>query len=321
MTICLLAGWISGMGNLMGQQSPVFSQYVINGFVVNPALAGIDGTFRMSIAAHDYLIGLKNGPKTFTATANGRLLISRAKVSKGKYVAGRSGKVGMGGLIYSDFNGLIKRTGIQYTYAYHVSLNLDRTSHLSFGLSAAISQTKIDAPELQPHEYEPLLANGFHNTTYVPDAVLGAVYRYKSSYVGLTASNLFQRSFQFKRNEFDYDYVMYRHYFLMAGSTIELNNDYLFTPSLLAKVTSNGVYQAEISTMLAFRDDVWLAFSYRTPNIASAMIGFRAGKVYAGYAYEYNFGSIRTISNGRQELVLMYRIGDPTRRYRWGNRF
>jgi type IX secretion system PorP/SprF family membrane protein len=201
-----------------------------------------------------------------------------------------------------------------------VDLNHDRTSQLSLGLSAALSQTSIDAQQLRPHEYEPLLEDGFNNATYVPDAVLGAVYRYKSSYVGLTASNLFQRSIKF-RNEFDYDYVMYRHYFLMAGSTVEFNNNFLFSPSLLAKVTSNGVYQAEISTMLAYRDDVWLAFSYRTPSIASAMLGFRAGKVYVGYAYEYNFNSIRTISKGSQELVLMYRIGDPIRRYRWGNRF
>jgi type IX secretion system PorP/SprF family membrane protein len=300
------------------QQSPVYSQYAINGFVVNPALAGADATTRIGISAHDYLMGVRNAPKTFMASANGRLLKGRNRVNNGKLLRGQSGRIGLGGLVFSDINGLVQRVGVQFTYAYHIDM---RYSSLSLGLSGALSQTSIDAKRLEFNEYEPLIAEGFSNLTYVPDAVLGVMYRHKDHYIGITASNLFQRSFHFK--EFDYNYILYRHYYLLGGTTVDLGRTaFSFAPSFLAKMTSNKVYQAEISTRFIYKnEDAWLAFSYRTPNIASVTIGVRTGHIYIGYAYEYNFGSIRTLSKGSQEIMLVYRIGDTSKRYRWKERF
>jgi type IX secretion system PorP/SprF family membrane protein len=318
--VYLFAAWLFlHAGNSAGQQSPVYSQYMLNGFVINPAMAGADGRLRVGVSVHDYLMGMKNGPKTISASASGRLLMSKSKVSSGKYIRGRSGKVGMGGLVFSDCNGLVRRVGLQYSYAYHVDVNTARTAQLSFGLSVALSQTSIDSKSLEFHDPEPLLTSGFGNLSYVPDAVLGVLYRYKAYYVGLTASNLFQRSINF--GEFDYDYVLYRHFFLLAGTSFEVGNKFSFSPSLLAKMTSNSVYQAEIAAQVSYKEDVWLTLAYRTPDIASLMVGFRAGKVFIGYAYEYNFSVVRTFSKGSQEISLLYRIGDPVRRYKWGTRF
>ncbi|MDR0713057.1 MAG: PorP/SprF family type IX secretion system membrane protein [Bacteroidales bacterium] len=315
----LAAGMFFHAGNIAGQQSPLYSQYMLNGFVINPALAGADGRIRMSVSVHDYLIGMKNGPKTISASVSGRFLQSKSKVKKRRYVHGNSGKVGMGGLIFNDCNGLVRRVGLQYSYAYHVDINTAHTSQLSFGLSAALSQINIDSKSMNFNDFEPLLAEGFGNLSYVPDAVLGILYRYKAYYVGLTASNLFQRSINY--GEFDYNYVLYRHYFLLAGTSFEFNNKFSFSPSLLAKMTSNGVYQAEIAAQTSYKEDIWLALAYRTPSVASMMIGFRAGNVFIGYAYEYNFNAVRTFSKGSQEIVILYRIGDPVRRYSWGTRF
>jgi type IX secretion system PorP/SprF family membrane protein len=300
---------------VVAQQSPVYSQYTTNGFIVNPALAGADGTLKFSLSAHDYFVGIKNTPMTITAGANGRLLKRRTQVVNGK-LNSQSGRVGMGGLIFNDRNGLINRIGFQYTYAYHIDL---RTSQLSLGLSASVSQTRIDAKRLDFNDPEPLLKEGFGNLAYVPDAVLGVVYRKGEYYLGLTASNLFQRSINF--GEFDYDYVMYRHYYLLGGTTYNIGRNASLSPSFLAKMTSNHVYQAEIGTRFAYKDDAWIAVSYRTPNIAALMVGVRAGKIYIGYAYEYYFGSIRQLSKGNQEINLIYRIGDPTRRYRFQTRY
>jgi type IX secretion system PorP/SprF family membrane protein len=300
------------------QQSPVYSQYIVNGFVVNPALAGADATTRIGISAHDYLMGVRNAPMTFTASASGRLLKGKNRVSSGKLLRGQSGRIGLGGLVFNDINGLVRRVGVQFTYAYHIDMDY---SCLSLGLSGALSQTGIDASRLEFNNSEPLIAEGFSNLAYVPDAVLGIMYRYKDHYIGITASNLFQRSLHF--GEFDYNYILYRHYYLLGGTTVDLGRTaFSFAPSFLAKMTSNKVYQAEISTRFIYKnEDVWLAFSYRTPNIASVMVGVRAGHLHIGYAYEYNFGSIRTLSKGSQEVVLVYRIGDTSRRYRWLERY
>lgn len=300
------------LGNSFAQQSPVYSQYFINGFMVNPALAGSDGTLKIELSVRDYMMGVAESPRTVTASANGRLLRQKVAVRKGK-LNSQSGRVGMGGLVFSDHNGLVNRIGAQYTYAYHIDLS--STQQLSLGLAASLSQTRIDAGKLDFHDPEPLLREGFGNLAYVPDASLGVVYRNNESYAGITVSNLFQRTLHF--GAFNYDYVMYRHYFLLAGTKLYLNDDSYVAPSALLKATANKIFQAEFAARYSHRDDIWIALSYRSPKIAAMMIGVRAQKLLLGYTYEYNFGEIRAHSFGSHELCIIFRIGDSVRRYPW----
>ena len=299
------------LGNIFAQQMPVYSQYFINGFSVNPALAGSDGTIKMQLSARDYLIGMRESPNTVTASANGRLLRQKTAVRNGK-VSSQSGKVGMGGLVYSDNNGLVNRIGLQYTYAYHIDFF---NSQFSMGLSAALSQTRIDAHKLDFNDPEPLLKEGFGNLAYVPDAVLGLFYKKQEYYVGFTASNLFQRSIRF--GEFDYNYIIYRHYFLHGGTSFDVGTEFYAAPAFLFKATSNGLYQGEISARFSYRDDFWLAGTWRTPQIAGLMVGMRTNNLLINYTYEYNFSTTRSFGFGAHELGLIYKTGDTARRYRW----
>jgi len=299
------------LGDIFAQQMPVYSQYFVNGFIVNPALAGSDGTVKYQVSVRDYMIGIGVSPKTYTASGNGRLLRQRVAVKNGK-LSSQSGKVGMGGLIYSDHNGLVNRIGLQYTYAYHIDLF---NSQLSLGLSAALSQTRIDAHKLDFNEPEPLLKEGFGNLSYVPDAALGVFYKKQEYFVGFTASNLFQRSIRF--GEFDYNYILYRHYFLHGGTSFDAGTESYVAPAFLFKATSNGLYQGEISTRFSYRDDFWMAAIYRTPQIAALMAGIRAKNLFIVYTYEYNFNTARSFGFGAHELGLIYQTGDTSRRYRW----
>lgn len=297
------------------QQSPIFSQYHLNGFLINPALAGSDGTVRIQLTARNYMIGVVDAPRTFTASANGRLLHTHVRVKNGRPQS-NSGRVGMGGLVYSDCNGLVSRVGLQYTYAYYIDLP---GATLSFGLSAAISQTHIDATRMDFNDPEPLLRDGFGNLAYVPDAVLGVFYKRQKYYIGLTAANLFQRSIRF--GEFDYRYVLYRHYYLLGGTEFDISNTSCIAPSVLIKATSNGIYQGELSIRYAYNDDFWVAASWRSPQIAAFTAGMRAKRLYIGYTYEYNLSPMRTIGYGAHELNLIYRMGDSARRYPWRIRY
>jgi len=299
------------LGDVFAQQMPVYSQYFINGFVINPALAGSDGTIKFQVSARDYMIGVGASPKTYTASGNGRLLRQKIAVKDGK-PSSQSGRVGMGGLIYSDRNGLVNRIGMQYTYAYHIDFF---NSQLSLGLSAALSQTRIDAQKLDFNDPEPLLKDGFGNLAYVPDAVLGICYIKQEYYIGLTASNLFQRSIRF--GEYNNNFILYRHYFLHGGTSFDVGMEGYVAPAFLLKATSNGVYQGEISTRYSYKDDFWLAGSWRTPQIAALMIGMRSKNIFISYTYEYNFNISRSFSFGAHELSLIYRMGDTARRYRW----
>ena len=303
--------WLFLWEGIVAQQTPVYSQYFINGFVINPALAGSDGTVKYEITARDYMVGIWESPKTVTASGNGRILRQKSGVRDGKPTA-QSGKIGMGGLVFNDRNGLVNSIGLQYTYAYHIDL---LRSRLSFGLSASLSQTRIDAHKLDFNDPEPLLREGFGNLAYVPDAALGVFYKKKEHYVGLTVSNLFQHSVHF--GEFDYNYVVYRHFFLLGGTSFDVGQDAYIAPTILLKATSNRMYQGEFSMRFSYKDDIWMAVTYRSPKIAALMFGIRARDILFGYTYEYNFDTIRSYSFGDHELCVIYRIGDTARRYNW----
>ena len=48
----------------IAQQRPHYTQYVINPFIINPAIAGIDNYGYLKVSARDQWAGLKGAPRT-----------------------------------------------------------------------------------------------------------------------------------------------------------------------------------------------------------------------------------------------------------------
>jgi hypothetical protein len=57
-------GVILGIFLLEGkaQQVPLYSQYILNGFLINPAVAGSEGYTAVNLTAREQWIGFKNAP-------------------------------------------------------------------------------------------------------------------------------------------------------------------------------------------------------------------------------------------------------------------
>ncbi|HBE43388.1 MAG TPA: hypothetical protein DDW27_19745, partial [Bacteroidales bacterium] len=120
------------------QQLPVYSQYIYNKFLINPAVAGSDGYTSWNLTAREQWVGYSGAPRTFSFSGQTRLLkrsyiLKQPSARKQVFRPKSDGKVGLGGYIFSDRNGLIKRTGLQGSYAYHMWLQ--NSTQLSFGLS------------------------------------------------------------------------------------------------------------------------------------------------------------------------------------------
>ena len=57
-----------------GQQLPVYSQYMMNKFLINPAVAGSEGYTAFNLTTRKQWIGVKEAPLTFAASAQTRIL-------------------------------------------------------------------------------------------------------------------------------------------------------------------------------------------------------------------------------------------------------
>jgi len=305
------------------QQQPLFSQYMMNGYVFNPAMAGADGYTSVNITARQQWIGFVNAPSTQSLSFQTRLMkrqymIKSNPLKNNRFVPARDGRVGLGGFVYNDKNGLIDRTGVQLSYAYHIYL---RRSQLSFGLSASAFQIKINREGislLRPDD--PVVNSGLDQAAIVPDASMGIYLRNRSYYAGVSATQLFQSPIKFGGNAYS-EYKMQRHYYITGGYAFPLKNDYEFEPSFLVQASEQLIFQADITAKIYYKDEYWAGLSWRTSGAAVLLAGVRFNKFYIGYAFDYNFSNIRKHSFGSHELLLALKIGDDARRWRWLNRY
>ncbi len=303
----------------LAQQQPLITQYTLNKFLVNPALAGATGYTNVNFTARQMYSGFENAPRSFVVSANTRLLedihiLKRQKVEKSSLRASRTKNVGIGGYLFNDRNGIISRTGMQLSYGYHI--NFDGKYQLSFGLSFTGYQFRIDdqnALVLDPDD--PLLTSN-KKSFFIPDANTGIYFSGYGFYTGLSITELFGSSIKLGANKFE-NYKTLRHFYLLAGYKWAASEQVYLEPSFLARATVDRI-ELDLSAKIFYQRNYWLGVTYRTNKTLAFMAGFSIQEFYMGYAYDASMGAIQSYGGGSHEIVLGMKIGENnTRRFRW----
>jgi type IX secretion system PorP/SprF family membrane protein len=302
--------------SLSAQQLPIYSQYIMNGVLINPAVAGSDGFTTLGLSSIDQWLGFPNSPKTFIFSAQGRLMrtnfqIRNSTLNKKKKIKKRSGRVGIGAYVFNDQNGLIERTGAQFTYAYHLRL---RENQLSLGVAISTFQFKINQ-NFDPRFQEPLLNQDFANQVLIPDATVGAYFLTSDEFLGLSIANLFQT--RIKIGSGTYDYRTFRSYYLMGGKRFLQEEIFSYEPSFLLSATEQMLLQADLQMRFYYKGDYYLGLLYRTGSAVGVLIGVKWDRFQLGYAFNYTLSSIQRYSYGSHEISLALKLGDNARRYKW----
>jgi type IX secretion system PorP/SprF family membrane protein len=303
--------------SLNGQQLPLYSQYMMNGFLFNPAVAGSDGYTTFSVSSRDDMVGFENSPRTNAFSVQGRILRSGSKVRqnslfKTKSLSKRSGRIGVGAYVFNDRNGYVQRVGGQIAYAYHIYM---QNTQLSFGLSASTFQFKLDNSKLNFQEPDDVFDKSFANKVLVPDVSAGVYLLTANSYYGFSVANCFET--RVKIGGSPLDYRMYRHYFLMGGKRFNMQDLFSWEPSFLIKGTEKMGFQADIQFRTYYNKDYYMGLCYRTSSAIGIMVGAKLNRLFFSYAFDYSLQSIRRYSYGAHEINLAYKLGDSARRYKW----
>jgi len=308
---------------VQAQQTPLYNQYILNPYLINPAVAGSDGYTTLNLIARNQWLGFKNAPMTQAFSVQTRLLkrsfiIKHPSVKRRIFKPSRSGRVGLGGLVFNDINGLMQRTGINATYAYHIRL---RESQLSFGLNGIVYQLKLHDEGLTFYNpNEPLIGTGLKRILFVPDANFGVYWLNYNYYAGLSVYQLFQ-SYLKLGNPAWKDYHMLRHYYLFGGYRFYINEQFEIEPSLLIKTTEQWFVQVDVNCKVYFRKNFWAGISYRSTTAFVVLLGLRADKYYFGYAFDYGLSGIARHTYGSHEFMISLKLGNSARRYRWLERY
>jgi type IX secretion system PorP/SprF family membrane protein len=296
---------------------------MLNPYLINPAVAGSDGYTTLNLTARNQWVGFKNAPMTQAFSLQTRLL-KRSFIVKSKsprkrtLKPSRSGRVGLGGMIFNDVNGLMQRTGINFTYAYHIRF---RESQLSFGLNGVIYQMKLHDEDLTFYNpNEPLIGTGLQRVLIVPDANFGVYWLGYNYYAGLSVYQLFESYLKIGNAAWK-DYHMMRHYYLNGGYRFLLNNNLEIEPSVLVKTTRQFLIQVDVNVKLYYNNIFWVGMSYRTASSVALLLGLKADRYYFGYAFDFGLNSLARHTYGSHEFMISIKLGDSARRYRWLERY
>lgn len=307
-----------------GQQLPLYSQYLYNKFLINPAVAGSDGYTSVSLTAREQWVGYSGAPRTFSVSWQTRILkksfiLKQTRIKREIFRPKSDGRVGFGGYVFSDKNGLIQRNGFQMSYAYHMWLQ--KSTQLSFGLAFTGYYYKIDEKQINFEDpNEPWLNNNLRRGIFVPDLSFG-IYVLNPKYsFGFSADQLSEATAKIGGPAYK-NFEMSRQYYLFGSYDFSQGTTTIIQPSFLFKMSEQLKPQADIGCTYIYNQGFWAGLTYRTSGAMIANIGVKYLNIFFGYAFDYTLQEIQRLTYGTHELTVALKFGDNSRRYRWLDRY
>lgn len=283
-------------GITSAQQMPLYSQYMMNGFLINPAMAGTKDYTPIALTVKQQWVGIDDAPQTYALSAHSAPFFNK--------------NMGVGGYVFNDSFGPESKNGLQLAYSYHLELSPDLK--LAFGLSAMAFQYSLNEADLELIDPDDNAITYGNETAFIPDANFGAyLYSTNRYYVGFSANQLIQMKFDLANVDANNQFV--RHYFLHGGYKFNLDKivkDFEVEPSLLLKATERSPIQVDINTKFIYKRNYWLGVSYRTNQEMVAMLGLKVDKYYIGYAFDYSFSPLSDYVDGSHEIMIGFNLGE-----------
>ena len=304
------------------QQLPIYSQYMLNEFLINPSVAGVDGRTTISLTGRKQWVGFVNPPETYSVSFQSRILKRGFLIKSGSVRKSTKGRVGLGASIVSDKNGAVHRTGAQFTYAYHIFIE---NSQLSFGLTGSFYQIKIDNDEAVLRDKNDPLQEYIGRSADIPDAGIGVNYMTQDFQVGLAVTQLLQSKIKIGdisiNNSKDFRFI--RQYYFTGDykHTLGRNRDWEVEPSVIVRGNELFIFQSDLSLKFYYKREYWAGMSFRTTGDLVLLLGLRVNNVYFGYSFDYGFNGVSRLTYGSHEVTLAVKLGDSARRYRWLERY
>lgn len=282
--------------SVFAQQTPQFTNYQLNTYMYNPAVAGVSGLTQMTANVRNQWAGVNGAPKTNLISMYGPM---------------RNEKMALGGIVYSDKLGTAEsRAGFSMSYSYHLRLKDDIS--LSMGLSAGLLQYKIDNSSINPYDANDPVFNAPGITNAVPNASFGAYLYAEKFHVSIAVPQLLNSSFSLRDDLTDSELLsgsLVSHYYIGGGYVYDFGADFTLEPSMLFKIATPAPIQYEFSVKTTYKDILWSAISYRLNDAATVYLGYDISEqLYVAYGHDFLTSGLGSVSSGTNEFKLGIRF-------------
>jgi len=275
---------------------PVYSQYLQNGLIINPAYAGSRGALSGFISYRIQWMGISNAPVFQTISLHAPM---------------KNDRVALGIMGQFMQYGVTRSKSIYASYAYNVKMGQGK---LSFGLKGGvdISNTDYTGLALADPDDPLFLENGKY---ILPNFGAGIYYYTSKFFAGISTPQFLS----YKKNGTNgvqafhsfnnYDFI------LTAGGLVTFSELFKFKPSVLVNYSleeTKKLTQMDINGNFILADLLWAGLSWRTTeDVVVGILQVQLNQqLMLGFSYDYPVGSMNTASKGGSvEFVLRYEFG------------
>ena len=162
-------------GSVNAQQDPLFTKYMFNSLVFNPAYAGSKEHMSIGLLHRSQWVGIDGAPNTQSFTLHTPL---------------KNERVGVGFSLVNDAIGPTNNLGANVSYAYRIPVG-SNGAKLSIGLQAGIENYRGDFNELNLEQQQGADPAFLENPNeYLPNFGAGVYYYSKSFYAGFSSPQI-----------------------------------------------------------------------------------------------------------------------------------
>lgn len=272
------------------QQRPVYSQYMFNSLLINPAYAGNQKQLSATLLMRNQWVNLEGAPSTQALSVHSNI---------------EKKNVGVGFTAYNEQIGVHSDFGIYASYAYQIKF---KNSQLSMGLQAGFNRLSSDFFKLTLKSFsDPLL--GRYNK-FNPNFGAGAFYSTRTAYVGFSVPYLIHnRVIKETESGVVSEAREARYYFVHTGKVFELSKDVQVKPSILLRLQEGAPMGADLNLNFFLQNTINVGVSYRSGDSMIMLFELIMNENLSfGYAYDVVTSGLNRYTRGSHELMLNYRI-------------
>lgn len=272
------------------QQDPLFTQYMFNKLLVNPAYAGSKELFTIDLLNRTQWVNIDGAPETFTVSA---------------HTAMNNKNVGLGAYMFRDALGPTNNMGFMGTYAYRLYFG---RSSLAFGLQFGFKYFDFNWSEIRT-KFPDDLFDPQDVRRITPDANFGIYYQSNRIFLGVSSKQLLQNDYGYARSKDGKSSFskLTRHFYLMGGFAVPLDDKIVFRPSMMTKYTPNAPLQVDVNASVLFSNYFWVGASFRTGNALTFLTEFKlTDRLRLGYSYDLYINELQPFNYGSHEIRLAF---------------
>ncbi|MEZ5104643.1 MAG: type IX secretion system membrane protein PorP/SprF [Draconibacterium sp.] len=277
------------------QQDPIFTQYMFNGQIHNPAYAGMWEKIGFTALVREQWAGINRAPLTEAISFHTPL---------------SNAAVGLGLNIINDTYGREKRLSVLADYAYEVYLTPQR--RLRFGIKFGFVNYKnpLTEYELYPDgEFDRAFAEDI-DLSFLPNFGIGAFLYEDNYYVGLSIPKLVENDF--KDNFHNYSTkAEVRTVYLNGGYVFQFltGNKLVFKPTAMVRASWGAPVQYDLAANFLIMEKLWVGAMNRSNNAICVTAQWMFNNnMRVGFAMDVTYNEIFPYQNGTYEFTIGYDV-------------